>query len=786
MSSIRSLGPLPVAIALAFGIAFATLLDHLAVPASPRWLVALACVVLAARRRGSLPLVIAAVVAAGAARGARRAPEPPAGIVVDDRTVDRVAGVVGGPVIHTRRGTGALLAPDTGDPIWIWADVELAAGERIAVTGAVRTPRGSLGPAEPDRRDALLARGARFEVVARTVERLADDPGAIARIWRWAAATQVRWSARVEAAGGPAAARAAVRGIVIGDRTRIPEDLDARWRAAGVYHVLSVSGLHLAVIAGLAFALLRRVFAASPFGGRIRAARWAAPPALALAIAYTLVTGAQLATLRALVVIALALIAAMLDRPLRLADAIGAAAIVILAWRPADLFDPSFQLSFTAALTLALAPPAAGDTRGIRARIGAWIARGLATSAWVAITTAPITAYHFQQVTPGGVVGNLVLTPVLELAALPLALAGLALDWELPIRCATAIVALVDDLAGVLAHALPIGRVAAAGAPTVAILVALSLVLAWRRQRTRVDAIGWLALCLVWSIARQPPSPGELRVTFIDVGQGDAAVIELPDGAVWLVDAGGNPGAPDLAAAAAPGRAITRLLALYGHDQIDLAIVSHPHPDHYLGLAAVELPVRELWSVATPPGELEPAGFVAIARALAGRGTRLVHPPLGVARVQAGVELIVWGPRYQAAAGAPVVEAADPVRTINDNSLVVEVRYRGRALLFTGDLEAEGERDLVDAGIAPVDVIKVAHHGSPTSSVPALVDATRPALAVISCGRVNRYGFPAPAVVARWAAGGAEVARTDLDGAITVRVDAAGGLAVERFAPAEP
>ncbi|MBA3394455.1 MAG: hypothetical protein H0T89_17550, partial [Deltaproteobacteria bacterium] len=181
MSSVRSPGPLPVAIALAFGIAFATLLDHLAVPASARWLVALVCVVIAARRRGSLWLVIAAVVAAGAARGARRPPEPPAGIVVDDRAIDRVVGVVGGPVIHTRRGTGALLAPDTGDSIWIWADVPLAAGERIAVTGGVRTPRGSLGPAEPDRRDALLARGARFEVVARTVERLADDPGAIAR-----------------------------------------------------------------------------------------------------------------------------------------------------------------------------------------------------------------------------------------------------------------------------------------------------------------------------------------------------------------------------------------------------------------------------------------------------------------------------------------------------------------------------------------------------------------------------------------------------------------------------
>src|ERR1043165_240527 len=124
----------------------------------------------------------------------------------------------------------------------------------------------------------------------------------------------------------------------------------SRFRAA----MLSVSGLHLAVVAGLVFALLRRLIAASPWGGRTRPARWAAPPALVLAVAYTMITGAQLATLRALAVVALALIAQMIDRPVRLVDALGVAALAILLWRPADLLDPSFQLSFVAALPPAL------------------------------------------------------------------------------------------------------------------------------------------------------------------------------------------------------------------------------------------------------------------------------------------------------------------------------------------------------------------------------------------------------------------------------------------------
>jgi competence protein ComEC len=268
-------------------------------------------------------------------------------------------------------------------------------------------------------------------------------------------------------------------------------------------------------------------------------------------------------------------------------------------------------------------------------------------------------------------------------------------------------------------------------------------------------------------------------VTFFDVGQGDAALIELPDGAVWLVDAGGIPGTDG---GSAPGKIIERVLAAYGHDRIDVAIISHPHPDHYLGLAALAVPIGELWTAPDEHG----GAFADLTAALATRGTRIVHPPLGEARVQAGVTLVSWAPRYRETAHGPERLAADPVRSVNDNSLVVELRYRGRAILFTGDLEIEGESELVAAGVGRVDVVKVPHHGSPTSSSAALVEATRPALAVISCGRANQFGFPAAAVVTRWASLGADVARTDRDGAVIVTVDAKGDLTVERFVSADP
>jgi competence protein ComEC len=749
------------------------------------------------RRRGLTmpsPLPCAVALAALIAIAPVTRPPPPPGAVADDRVDDRVIGTVHGPVVTTPRGFGARL--DTASStVWVWSDRVVAPGQRLAVTGRLSTPRRMLDPG-----GVHAGTGGDWELVASQVELLDDDPSAVDRAWRWAAATRASWVQTIDASGGAdadAAGRAALDGIVTGARGAVPAALDARWRAVGIYHVLSVSGLHLAVVAGLAFSLLRRLVAASPLGGRVRPARWAAPPALAIAIAYTLVTGGQLATIRALIVIAIVLAGHMLDRPIRLVDALGVAAIALLLWRPADLADPSFQLSFVAASTLALRPRA--DVAG--GPVWRWVVRGMTTSAWVAITTAPITAYHFHQVAAGGVVGNLVLTPIVELVALPLGLVGIALDAVVPgagamvLRVAAWLVARVDDLAGLLAHATPVGTIAI-GSPIVATaLVALAIWLAMRPRRTRLDAGLWLVTCLMWAIARTPPPPGALRVTFLDVGQGDAALVELPDGATWLIDAGGLASARSLDAAAAPGRAIARTLEVYGHSAIDLAIISHPHPDHYLGLAALgaTTPIAELWSVderalpgSPPPARVALPGFGELATALAARGTRLGHPSLGIARREAGVELVVWAPRYTSAADAPAIEAADPVRSVNDNSLVVAIRFAGRTLLFAGDVEAEGEDALVAAGVGHVDVVKVPHHGSPTSSSAAFVAATSPRVAVISCGVANSFGFPSPAVIARWRSAGAAVERTDVAGAITITVDADGALAIDRFAAASP
>ncbi len=767
MRSLPAPGPFAVALVFALGLATAPRLDRAGVPASARWVFA-ACVGMVATRRPSA--ILPTIAAVGAAHGAVTAVEHSG---ADDRIIDRIEGVVRGPVVLTARGHGALLDDHA---TWVWSTEPLVPGERIEITGYLATPAGPRGPGLVDPADGARARGAVREISARAIRRVGDEPTAIDQFWRWAGAMQRSWATTIEDAGGDAMGRAALRGIAVGDRTTIPAELDARWRAVGIYHVLSVSGLHLAVVAGLLYTLLRRALAASPWGGRIHPVRWAAPIAMVFAIAYTMITGAQLATLRALIVVGVMFAGAMLDRPARLVDALAVAALAILIWRPGDLFDPGFQLSFAAALVLALR---SGTAR--RPGVRGWIASTLATSAWVSLITAPITAFHFHEVTAGGVIGNVLLTPAVELVALPLSLAGLVIGWSLPIAIASELIGVVDVIARPLSAIAPTGSIAIASPLLLAGLVALSIALAARRVPRR---LGWVALCLGWSLGRSPPPEGALRVTFVDVGQGDAAIVELPDGEVMLIDAGGHANARDPAIGARPGRTISRVLRAYGRSRIDIAVISHPHPDHYLGLAAIDVPIGELWFAREPAVDDSP--FRALADQLAARGTRIVHPPLGLALQRDGVEVIALAPRYQPAVDAPIELAADPVRSVNDNSLVIAIRFAGRTLLFTGDIEAEGEEQLIAAGLTRVDVLKIAHHGSPTSSSAGFLAAAHPALAVISCGRGNSFGFPSPAVLARLQAIGAEVARVDVEGSVAVIVGGNGAITVERFTAPVP
>jgi len=300
----------------------------------------------------------------------------------------------------------------------------------------------------------------------------------------------------------------------------------------------------------------------------------------------------------------------------------------------------------------------------------------------------------------------------------------------------------------------------------------LGLVLAVRSPR-RVLLAGALALVVFEVVARSRGSPRDvLRVTFLDVGQGDSALIDFPDGSSMLVDGGGLVGSPvDVGE-----RAVLPVLAARRRSGIDVVVLSHPHPDHYLGLAPVltRVPVKELWDTGQGEAEAPPSPSpsspsssssspaVAVLDQARARGVAVRRPSdvcgthmFGAARV----DVLAPCPRF--------VDDRNP----NDNSFLLRIRLGERAFLLVGDAEREEEAEAVQRSDLRADVLKVGHHGSRTSSSPAFLEAVNPRVAVISCGVRNRFGHPHRATLDALRAANARVLRTDRAGSVVITTD---------------
>jgi len=293
-----------------------------------------------------------------------------------------------------------------------------------------------------------------------------------------------------------------------------------------------------------------------------------------------------------------------------------------------------------------------------------------------------------------------------------------------------------------------------------------ALAIGGRRGRRAALALVALLAAAIGARALAPRLAPTATFTFLDVGQGDACLVELP-GATLLVDGGGS-----FDPAFDPGaQVIAPWLDRHGVRRLDAVVLTHPHPDHANGLAAIveRFPVGEVWTNGAPSSL---PGVERLLRAADARGAKVVRPH---ALATGGARVEVLHPLRDGAV------AVDPTWSENDGSIILRVEWAGRAVLLAGDVEARAEAKLVGEG-APLaaDVVKAPHHGSPTSSTPAFVGATRPSLVVFSVGADNRFGFPADAVQARWRAAGARLLRTDRDGAVTVTIDRKGGITVDK------
>jgi competence protein ComEC len=530
-------------------------------------------------------------------------------------------------------------------------------------------------------------------------------------------------------------------GLSVGDTDRLHPEVEEDFRATGLGHLLAVSGSNVAMF-------LVPVLAVVAFAGGGVVTRFVV--GLLAVSFFALLTRWEPSVLRASVMAALTLVGVLTGRPRSTASVLGAAALMLLIADPGLAGSLGFQLSVAATAGIAaLASPLALRLRWLPKPL----ALALAATLGAQVGVTPILLLSF-----GIVPGVTLLANIVAFPAVPLALsAGLLSSaagfvWE-PLGVAIGKVAILPlaylaEVADGLARA-PVPSLSGSGLFVALAAAALGVLAAWRLRRGRGrlgTVVALLALvALLWSAAARAGPPAALTVTFIDVGQGDAAVVRTPDGATLLVDAG-----PD-------EQVVATRLASMGVRRIDLAVATHAHADHVEGFPAVfaRFPVGVLLE---PGCEHESPSYHRLLQAV--RDEHIgVHHARGGERYQLGDLIVeILGPDECSHTGP------------NDDSVVLRLRYGEASVLFPGDAEKPAQEDLLDdADPIVADVLKVAHHGGDTS-LEGFVREVDAEVAVVSVG-ANDYGHPVPEVLSTLEASGARVLRTDLLGDIAISLD---------------
>ena len=552
------------------------------------------------------------------------------------------------------------------------------------------------------------------------------------------------------------------RAILLGDRGAVRRTDQQAVRHAGLAHVLAVSGLHVGLVTALLVVTIREVSRrCAAICARYDSSRVAFASGVGGAFAFAALSGGAPSAWRAAV--AAALSCALLAggrRPDPLSTC--AAAVLLLALIPlADTSNVGFFLSVVATAAIVTPPNRSGDSSNGSQGWVTWVT-------WRAmVATSPIAYQCFRSIPAVGLIANLALVPIVAVLV-PLCMAHLVLAETTP---------WVADATAAVIHWVTAGFLSACRAfaesnvgiglppPTppqvLAALMAALCALASLPHRDRT--IGLACSFLLWvgaEIHVRSSGEPELRITFLDIGQGDAALVQLPGGKSWLIDGGGLAHDPATANEDPAARAVANALRTRRISTVDVAIATHAHPDHVGGLISLppQLRPRELWATRQARAE-SPAGRFSVYEST-------------IRRVRRPKELCAKGHRD----GEVFVRLLwpcpgyDPGLDLNDNSLVVALEHRRRRFLFTGDIEYAAERALLDRHRRTLraDVIKAPHHGSPTSSHDDFLRAVRPRLAILSVGTGNRFGHPDAAVVRRYRKNGARVLRTDLHGAIDV------------------
>lgn len=735
--------------------------------------------------------------------------------------------VTGKQISHKGRGEQIAVQLKLLEETEIGAAAEWKRGDRVAIKGTLALPASARNFDGFDYSEYLRYRRIHWLIkVTGTEQAVVRAPGGFGfrQLLRWSDSVRNAVGGELDALFSERDA-GYLKGLIIGMQDGLDPDTYKQFSNLGLTHILAISGMHVAVYAGVLLFLLTR----------LRLTRETALTVTMMVLPlYVLFAGAGPSVIRAGIMSMIALYAARMGILKDGLHVLALTAWLMLLWDPYYLVNVSFQLSFLVTAGLILFVPLAAPLFG---RLPNRLAGAVAVTLVAQLVSFPLTIYYFNQFALLSFAANLVLVPFITFGVLPLGTAALALArlWPFLARQLARLVVLMND--ATFAAVNEIGRYAGITiwrSPSllwIGLYYALLYGLLWtvnkraglrsapvmevdetkpleglvpqgggiaggadglmdkERQaalgRCRAAAVSLLlglAALLYWGYRPQTLSAGG-SISFLDVGQGDSILISAPGGVHILVDGGGTLTFGEKEAwriRRSPyevgAKTLVPLLKKRGIHRLDAVILTHGDQDHAGGLQAVleEIPVTSLLFNGTA---VERESYSKLMRIALQRGVKLygVHEGMTLSPANGTTLSFLWPePMAPEADGSkvPVVEEQ------NDYSVVFRLEMGGRSFLFPGDMEKGAEESVVAARTAagqqtggPVDVLKAAHHGSKTSSSDIWLQYWKPAAAVISVGEGNTYGHPNEEVLDRYAAAGINVFRTDLQGEIQMKLE---------------